>query len=178
MNRHYSGEDFAKAMSDDSLRGAIVREGMAKPDPDNHKAILFAETDCNAWIRIPTAFVDEVTLLSKVKCRDHEHPRVRIRFKEPVENAGAQLFADLARNSAIPSTPVLDEDADGLVPEEVFRQTGGGTVGDGRDPLDRCKCIGYEWHYRVVYVRIAPGVVIPVLRRTRGECSIYECSPR
>lgn len=173
----YTGRAFADALSAGSLKHAIVRVGMVKRNEDDAKKLLFSESGCGRWIEVPIEQIDAVKHLSTSKCEDHEHPLVEIRFKEP-EDGAARLFADLARVGAVgaiggQAMPIVDD-----VPGAVFRQRDDDAAGTTGTLLDDCRCIAYEWSYRVARIRIAPGRFIPVLIRTRGACSIYECSPR
>lgn len=100
MAMSFSGAQFAKALGEGPIRESIVRVGMAKKD-EKGTAILFSEgTACEKWISIPSELIEEVEVLTTVACKDHEHPLVSIRFKEPPkDNDAARVFAEMARQS-------------------------------------------------------------------------------
>jgi len=95
----FTGQEFAKRLSTGQLKKSIVKVGMAKTNDDSPNTILFAEGRmCAEWISIPVSVIEQVTLLGNVTCRDHEHPLVAIRFKEPdPKNETARVFAELVR---------------------------------------------------------------------------------
>ena len=95
----FTGQEFAKSLSTGQLKKSIVRVGMAKKSDDSPDTILFAEGRmCREWISIPVSVIEQVTLLGNITCRDHGHPLVEIRFKEPdPKNETARVFAELAR---------------------------------------------------------------------------------
>lgn len=176
--RAYTGEEFAKALSDGTLKESIVRMGMVKPDAEDSTAILFAESGCGDWIKVPIDLIDEVTHLATAKCEDHEHPMVQIRFKEPEGSGAARLFADLARKSAQPFLGYGEGRAEELPLGTVSRQNNGDAVGGvGSSVLDDCGCLVRKYACRVVYIRYAPGKFVPILR-CGWDCTHYECDLR
>jgi hypothetical protein len=179
MTKSYSGEEFAKALSEGSLRDSIVRVGMVKMPAQGSGVILFAEGECTDWIEVPVELIEEVTHLSTANCRDHEHPLVAMRFKEPVGDPAAQLFADLARRSAPPPVVAGEGPMQELPPGAVFRQHGDVGPGDsGTGPLERCKClVPGKLQCHVEYIRIGPNFHIPILRCSK-PCLVWECSPQ
>jgi hypothetical protein len=176
-SKTYTGEAFAKALEAGSLRASIVRTGMVKRDAEDPKVVLFTESGCDGWIKVPIEMIEEVAHLSSARCKDHDHPVVQIRFKEP-DDGPARVFADLARAAANLPLSFDERIGDDVAPDGVFRQSGGGgTTGGTGGGLDGCKCIGYEWNLRWVRIRV-PGGFLWAPIRTRGQCTIYECSPR
>lgn len=175
----YTGEAFLAALEADTLATPIVRVGMVKRAAKDSQTILFSESACDNWIEVPIAAIEAVRHISAAKCRDHEHPLVEMRFKEP-EDRTARVFAELLRS--VPTGVVgMDGAADDGVPDVVFQQSGGGTFGGPGAPLDPCKCL--EWTsggaYYIEWIRIAPGRRIPILRRLSfRSCKTWECSPR
>jgi hypothetical protein len=101
MPNVFTGQEFAKSLSEGKLKEAIVKIGMAKKPDDSSDTILFAEGGmCDGWISIPLGAIEQVTFLQHVPCRDHQHPLVMIQFKEPdPKNQAASVFADLARRN-------------------------------------------------------------------------------
>jgi hypothetical protein len=182
MAKSFTGEEFAKALSDGSLKEPLVKIGMVKQVEDGSDAILFAEgAVCSDWIRIPIAIIEEVDHLTTIKCRDHEHPLVQIRFKEPpAENEAARAFAELARRTRS-STPLSTEVPGGTSP--LARQFptfpgGGPQWGFDKGPtLPGCEC--EIWNTiptcRVAYI-LVPGtnIRIPTLV-CYHECQVYRC---
>jgi hypothetical protein len=167
----YTGEAFAKALGEETLQQSIVRVGMIKSDADDPKTLLFTESGCTEWIKVPLELIEEVAHLSKAKCSDHEHPLVAIRFKEPSDPAG-RLFADLAR-----STPAGVAGIDGMAdeqlpPDTVFRQHDGGVGGTDSDTIGGYRCLAYEWFYFIAYIRDANGTHLPVIRRVK-LCKVF-----
>jgi hypothetical protein len=93
----FTGQEFANSLSTRQLKRSIVKVGMAKKSDDSPDTILFVEgRKCGEWVSIPVSIIEQVTLLGNITCRDHVHPLVEIRFKEP-ENETARVFAELAR---------------------------------------------------------------------------------
>lgn len=163
-SKTYTGEAFAKALEAGPLKTSIARVGMVKRAEGNSKVVLFSESGCDGWIEVPIEMIDEVAHLASTTCEDHEHPLVEIRFKEP-EDPAARVFADLARSVA---AGVVGMDAGGgsAVPGAVFRQRDDdATFGTNEDELfTGLRCLARTKVYYLTYIRIAPGVHIPVLR--------------
>ncbi|MFJ8532872.1 hypothetical protein [Streptomyces sp. NPDC093591] len=40
---------------------------------------------CENWLQLPVEMVDSFTHLKNIPCQDHEHPLVRVKFKQPDE---------------------------------------------------------------------------------------------
>lgn len=107
MPNIFTGQEFAKNLSEGKLKEPLIKIGMAKKQDDSPDTILFAEGGlCDGWISIPVNVIEQVTFLQTVPCRDHRHPLVMIQFKEPEPgNKTASVFADLARRS-LHATPM------------------------------------------------------------------------
>jgi hypothetical protein len=105
----FTAGDFLKALAEGSLTEPIAREGVAKPDPTDQQAFLFSEGgSCGPWLKVPAEVVESVEFLRTVRCLDHDHPFVRLRFNDPPkENALATFFAALARRAAGPAPTLL-----------------------------------------------------------------------
>ena len=89
----------------------VVKIGMAKLTEGSAGSFSFSEgTACKNWIEIPSSMVAKVEFVSMVKCKDHEHPLIRLSLKDPSpENREASVLADLARNSPLNEINLLDE---------------------------------------------------------------------
>jgi hypothetical protein len=98
----FTAGDFLKALAEGSLTEPITREGVAKPDPSDHQAVLFSEGDsCRSWLKVPTDSIKSVEVLDMRTCKEHNYPFIRLHLKEPTkDNALATLFAGLARRSS------------------------------------------------------------------------------
>jgi hypothetical protein len=104
MSNTFTGQEFAKRLSEGKLKESIVKIGMTKRHDDSSDSILFAEGGCQDWISIPVDVIEQVTFLQTVPCRDHRHPLVMIQFKEPPPgDKAATVFAELARRNAYTS---------------------------------------------------------------------------
>ena len=188
MPNVFTGQEFARHLSEGKLKESLVKIGMAKKHDHSPDTILFAEGGCEDWISIPVGVIEQVTFLQTVPCRDHQHPLVMIQFKEPpAGNETASVFAALARRNvpitpshAWPSvppgmgmTPGMGMSGMGTMPgmgmapglqgrpsqTVMARETGGGGPGGGHGGL---QCI--VWHtqcgWTTLYVR-ALGINIP-----------------
>lgn len=180
MAKSFTGEQFAKALSEGTLKESIVRIGMVKPDEGGPSAILFAEgTSCAKWIKIPVDLIDDVELITKISCRDHEHPLVQIRFKEPPkENESARVFAELARQSTSPiQGGILGETPDLPLGSIAIPPQGG--AGGQTPPCPGGICIGKRWECHVEFIRVGgmgASYNVPVVVCT-WRCIIWECHP-
>lgn len=178
--KSFTGKDFAKALSDGTLKGALERIGMAKKDESNPRVILFAEGACTSWLQIPVDLVEQVDYLSTVKCRDHEHPLVQIRFKEPAaDNEAARLYADLARFSASSLPSSEPGESTTALPGVSSRSIGVGSAGGGFGlfGIQGCGCLRKELVCHIEYIRYAPGKFLPV-PVCEYRCTHWECDTR
>jgi len=100
MPNVFTGQEFARHLSEGKLHEGVVKVGMVKKHDDVSNTILFAEGGCEDWISIPVGVIEQVTFLQTVPCRDHSHPLVMIQFKEPQAGSeAANVFAALARRN-------------------------------------------------------------------------------
>lgn len=61
----------------------IAIGGMAKIDDADASVILLAPSlSCSGWSPIPLSIIESVETLRMVKCKDHNHPLVRIILKQ------------------------------------------------------------------------------------------------
>jgi hypothetical protein len=104
MKDVFTASEFLKDLTEGSLVEPITKEGTLKLDPSDPHTFLFSEgmfPSCGPWSKIPVEVVESVTLLSMARCQDHEHPFVRLQFKEPPkDNTLATFYAGLARRSS------------------------------------------------------------------------------
>jgi hypothetical protein len=107
MPKSFSGPDLLKALSEGGLRDlreAIIKEGIVKQDENDPNAILYSESlSSTSWMSIPVEMIEKAEYIKNVHCNGHEHPFVRLHFKEPAQdNKEASVFADLLRRSSQP----------------------------------------------------------------------------
>ncbi|WP_395449936.1 hypothetical protein ACHMW7_09060 [Aminobacter sp. UC22_36] len=84
----YDTSEFIAKMSKSDLQDPedTVILGLVKPDEKNQSAIYFSNSlSCDRWLSIPAEIIESVDHLRSVRCADHEHPLVKIRFKKPDE---------------------------------------------------------------------------------------------
>lgn len=67
---------------------------MAKADEHDEGVLLFSAAGCERWTPIPLELVLEVEHVGSTRCKDHEHPLVRIQLKRP-ETPEAKMLAGL-----------------------------------------------------------------------------------
>jgi hypothetical protein len=94
MKKSYSAHDFRRALATSSLDDQPPVEGMAKADDNDQGILLFSAAGCERWTPIPLDLVLEVEHLGSTRCKDHEHPFVRIHLKAP-ETPEARMLAGL-----------------------------------------------------------------------------------
>jgi len=116
MPNVFTGQEFARQLAQGKLNEPIIKIGMVKKPDDSSNTILFAESGCDDWVSIPISFMEQVTFLRNVPCRDHRHPLVMIQLKEPEPgNESASVYAALARrNMPMTSSPTSPAMASGL----------------------------------------------------------------
>ena len=115
MPKSFSGADFVKALSEGSLREPIVKEGMVKPSENDPNSIQFSEGNtCQNWTKIPVEMIERVELLANIRCKDHQHPLVRLYLKEPPgENKVAAVLSELLRDGTRTRSSVAARTATG-----------------------------------------------------------------
>lgn len=94
MNKSYSPHDFRRALATSTLDDQPALEGMAKADEHDEGVLLFSAVGCERWTPVPLELVHEVEHLGSTRCKDHEHPRVRVHLKRP-ETLEARTLASL-----------------------------------------------------------------------------------
>lgn len=94
MNKTYSPQDFRRALATNTLDDQPTLEGMAKADEHDDGVLLFSVADCERWTPIPLELVFEIEHLGRMRCKDHEHPRVRIHLPR-LETPAAKMLAGL-----------------------------------------------------------------------------------
>jgi len=154
MPSTFTGKEFAKHLSAGTLKQQIVKFGMVKKHDEDATAIWFSEgTACGSWLSIPVEAIEEVTLVSHVKCRDHEHPLVRIVFKEPpADDKVGRALAELARQSGTPPVSVLSGAPGGASGAIAQRRAGGSGLGLGLGAGPSLTCIA--WHQECRWVTL------------------------
>lgn len=89
----YKPSEFLRKLSANELSSvdAPTIAGLVKHDGNEPGVILFSSgMSCERWLRIPVDMIEDVTHLRLVRCKDHEHPLVKIRLKQP-DKARADL---------------------------------------------------------------------------------------
>jgi hypothetical protein len=169
MPNTFTGTEFLKSLSEESLKEPLVKIGMAKKDDDSEDTVLFAEGGvCEDWISVPVGVIEQVTFLQTVPCRDHRHPLVMIEFKEPeAGDRASTVFAEFARRSrrTAPGPGRVPPGIGGQPSQTVAKPTGGGDWRP-KGPWDRgpgdLECI--VWHevcgWTTLYIS-ALGINIP-----------------
>jgi hypothetical protein len=94
MIKSYSPQDFRRALATSTLDDLPALEGMAKADEHDEGVLLFSAAGCERWTPVPLELVLQVEHLGSTRCKDHEHPRVRIHLKHP-ETPEARMLAGL-----------------------------------------------------------------------------------
>lgn len=80
----YSGSDFIQSLKDESNspETIITLQGMAKESEDSDDVLMFSPSrSCEAWIEISVSKVENVTVLGRTTCKDHDHPIVELSLK-------------------------------------------------------------------------------------------------
>lgn len=123
MAMTFSGDEFAKALSEGTLKEPINLHGMVKHIEGEETAILFSQgTSCELWTRIPVAMIDSVHVEAMVPCHDHRHPFVTITLKQPHDdNEEANVFVSLLQSANVATvTPDYDDNQTALDPEPWY----------------------------------------------------------
>src|SRR5262245_915795 len=60
----------------------IAIGGIAKLDDADASVVLLGPLSCSGWSPIPLSIIESIEILRMVKCKDHNHPLVRIIFKQ------------------------------------------------------------------------------------------------
>lgn len=88
-----SGVDF---------RQPVLLRGMTKVAADDDEALMFARGPaCTNWVKIPLAMIETIETLRMVPCKDHAHPLVVLRLKEPQTDEG-RFFLSLLQSGSSP----------------------------------------------------------------------------
>ena len=114
----YGPSEFIQKLSANELPDSatpLTIAGLVKHDPGKPDTIQFSTSNsCERWLAIPTAMIEEVTHLQNVKCKDHQHPLVKIKLKpqDPkradltfLAGLVSELQSTVARLSLRPKTP-------------------------------------------------------------------------
>jgi hypothetical protein len=82
----YGPSEFIQKLSANELpdNDDVTIAGLVKHDAEAGDVIGFSTSmSCENWLAIPTSMIADITHLRNVKCRDHRHPLVKIRLKQP-----------------------------------------------------------------------------------------------
>jgi hypothetical protein len=112
MNKTYSAQDFRKALVTSALDERPALEGMVKTDEQDEGVLLFSPAGCERWTPIPLDLVAEVEHLGSARCKDHQHPRVRIHLELPKTPEARVLAGLLAARPATPQSSRHGQDCD------------------------------------------------------------------
>lgn len=60
--------------------------GLVKPNEKSPLLIDFSNSlACEKWLSLPLELVESIEHLKTIKCKDHQHPLVKVIFKQPDE---------------------------------------------------------------------------------------------
>jgi hypothetical protein len=174
MVNTFTGKDFVKQLSADALKQPLEKIGIVKKHDQDTSAILFSEgSACGRWTMIPVDIIEEVTVLGHVTCRDHEHPLVKIVFKEPpADDKVARAFADLLRQGRTPAGPAVGGTPTGGDGAAIARRAGGGGLGTGGSTNLKCIVWHEECSWKTLYIP-SLGINIPFYVCEK-VCDTYE----
>jgi hypothetical protein len=116
----YEPFEFIQRLSANDLpdNDAVTIAGIVKHDAGTTEVIQFsASMSCERWLTIPASMIENVTHLRNAKCKDHQHPLVKIRLKQP-DAARTDLAFLLGLVSELQSTVArlaLSKTSDGQV---------------------------------------------------------------
>jgi hypothetical protein len=82
----YGPSEFIQKLSANDLpdNDDVTIAGLVKHDAEANDVIGFSTSmSCENWLAIPTGMIADITHLRNVKCRDHRHPLVKVRLKQP-----------------------------------------------------------------------------------------------
>lgn len=88
LMRTYEPAEFSSLLSSDDLPNPeeLSVVGMVKAVDGSSSTIEFTNSlSCENWLVLPIDIVDSFTHLRDMKCSDHEHPVVKVKFKRPSE---------------------------------------------------------------------------------------------
>lgn len=103
----FSGEEFAKALTDGSLHQSLVVEGFVRRSEINEAALSFsADPARQPRVDIPIELIEEVEHFPTIGGSAQGDQFVRIVLKEPTNNALAKVFAELLKWIPSPVDPV------------------------------------------------------------------------
>jgi hypothetical protein len=86
--RNYEPADFLSKLSKNDLPNPteVSIVGLVKSDSANPSVIHFSHSlACEQWLSIPIEIVETIDHLSTVRCKNHQHPLVRIKLTPPGE---------------------------------------------------------------------------------------------
>ena len=86
--RTYNSEEFLSKLSANNLPDPkeVVVVGMVKSIEESASVISFTRSlSCESWFSLPIEIVESFTHLTSIRCQEHEHPLVRVKFKGPDE---------------------------------------------------------------------------------------------
>ena len=104
----YEPFEFIQRLSANDLpdNDAVTIAGLVRQEAGTTEVIQFsASTSCERWLTIPVSMIENVTYLRNAKCKDHQHPLVKIRLK-PSDAPGSDvafllgLVSELQRTAA------------------------------------------------------------------------------
>lgn len=82
----YAPSEFIQKLSANDLPDVATPTiaGLVKHDTGKPDVIQFSSTmSCERWLAIPISMIEDITHLRYVRCKDHQHPLVKIRLKQP-----------------------------------------------------------------------------------------------
>jgi hypothetical protein len=160
-DRTWTGATLEQALREGSLdRGAEVAVVCMVKTSEHEGHISISAAGCERWADVPADMIESAELVGHRACREHQHPLVRLIFKQP-RGADAQIFGALvsqltqtrAEPTGVPSSPFARPmGMRGLpsMPSRLRIGPGGGVFGGGgrnagwRDCWQTC--LEYFWN--------------------------------
>jgi hypothetical protein len=97
--RSYEPAEFASRLASNVLEEPVglALHGLVKADENDSHVLLFSTSlSCETWIPIPVSLISSIRHIRNVRCKDHQHPLVRIDLAQPnKEDVSAVLFMRL-----------------------------------------------------------------------------------
>ncbi len=93
--RSYNPTEFLSKLSANELPDPsdLTIVGLAKSEETSRSVLYFSlSPSCEKWLTIPIEIVESIEHLRTITCRDHQHPVVRIRFKQAEEGRNDSAF--------------------------------------------------------------------------------------
>lgn len=115
--RSYHPDELVSKLSVNQLPDPteVTVYGLVKLIDDSPSVLQFSDSlRCESWLTMPIEIVESINHLKTVTCKDHEHPLVELKFKQPDEARQdvAFVLALLSRTQTALSHALLATRAD------------------------------------------------------------------